>query len=495
MVQSEQSQLAGLRAIVVGAGITGLTAAHTLHKAGIDYVVVEKWPDAAPPAGASIGLFPSTLRVLQQLGLLEHVERLAEPFTDGASNRDPKGKLIMNSDLWGRFRENHGRDVLMLERRAFLETLYDTLPDKSRVHFNKKIEKIVENADGVEISFSDGTTERGDFVLGADGVHSVVRQAMWDHANTVEPGLITVDEKMTIMTTWTCLFGFGPGEPNLGNELSVSSFDGSRCILLATQPKQSFFFVFWKPKKPWSRYTRPRYTEQDAEEAAKSVADLPINETMVFAELWKKRHRAQLADIEEGVLSRWHYGRHVLVGDAAHKVTPNMALGGNLGIESVTVLTNLLRKALVDKKGPGKLKVSELKNVLEEFQAQQLPRAQAIFEVSSSVSRAQAWDSLWLKFTSIYIAPRSNPRALPDGLGEIMRAAPILDFVPVGKWPEGRLEWVHGDAAGKRSAEATPSTPATNDRAGSQLVHAAKLVVGGIAAASIVSWVLQAIVN
>lgn len=123
-----------------------------------------------------------------------------------------------------------------------------------------------------------------------------------------------------IMTTWTCLFGFGPGEPNLRNELSVSSFSGSRCILLATQPRQTFFFVFWKPKKPWSRYTRPRYTEEDAEEAAKSVADLPINETMVFAELWNKRHRAQLADIEEGVLSRWHYGRHVLVGDAAHKV-------------------------------------------------------------------------------------------------------------------------------------------------------------------------------
>lgn len=130
--------------------------------------------------------------------------------------------------------------------------------------------------------------------------------------------LLTRD--LAIMTTWTCLFGFGPGEPHLRNELSVSSFDGRRCALVATQPKQSFFFVFWKPEKPWSRYTRPRYTAQDAEKAAASVADLPINETMVFADLWSKRHRAQLADIEEGVLSRWHYGRSVLVGDAAHKV-------------------------------------------------------------------------------------------------------------------------------------------------------------------------------
>lgn len=122
------------------------------------------------------------------------------------------------------------------------------------------------------------------------------------------------------MTTWTCLFGFGPGEPSLRNELSVSSFDDRRCILFATQPKQSFFFVFWKPKQPWSRYTRPKYSADDVEKAAASVADLPVNETMVFAELWKKKFRAQLADIEEGVLSHWHYGRYVLVGDAAHKV-------------------------------------------------------------------------------------------------------------------------------------------------------------------------------
>lgn len=166
-------------------------------------------------------------------------------------------------------------------------------------------------------------------------------------------------------------------------------------------------------------------------------------------------------------------------------------------MESVTVLTNLLRKAVVDKKGQGKPTASELRRVFEEYQTQQLPRAQAIFDLSSFVSRVHAWDSFWLKFTSMYIAPRSDPRALPDGLGEIMRAAPVLDFVPVGKWPEGRLEWVHGGSAGKGSGseEVKSSTSATNDRVGSQLLHAAKLVVGGIAAASIMSWVLHVIVN
>lgn len=95
----------GFRAVVVGAGITGLTAAHTFHKAGIDYVIAERWSEAAPAAGGSIGIFPHVLRILKQLGLLERAEKLAEPFTDGATNRYPDGSVIANSDLWGYFRE------------------------------------------------------------------------------------------------------------------------------------------------------------------------------------------------------------------------------------------------------------------------------------------------------------------------------------------------------------------------------------------------------
>lgn len=100
-----QQQPKSFRAIIVGAGVTGLTAAHTFDKAGIDYVLVEKWAEAAPPAGASLGLYPSSLRVFQQLGVLEQVKKLGDPFTDGATNRGPNGKPIVNSDLWGYFRE------------------------------------------------------------------------------------------------------------------------------------------------------------------------------------------------------------------------------------------------------------------------------------------------------------------------------------------------------------------------------------------------------
>lgn len=104
------------------------------------------------------------------------------------------------------------------------------------------------------------------------------------------------------------------------NELSVVYNDGYS-FLLGTQPRRCFYFVFQRVKSPWTRYNRPRYTARDAEEMAASVADMPVSETMVFGELWKKRWRGSVVDIEEGILSRWHYGRTVLVGDTAHKVS------------------------------------------------------------------------------------------------------------------------------------------------------------------------------
>ena len=84
---------------------------------------------------------------------------------------------------------------MLLERRGFLEVLWENLPDKSKVLFRKEVTNVVENDNGVEVFLSDGTSEKGDIVVGADGVHSTVREAMWTRANRLQPGIIDVKEK------------------------------------------------------------------------------------------------------------------------------------------------------------------------------------------------------------------------------------------------------------------------------------------------------------
>lgn len=243
------------------------------------------------------------------------------------------------------------------------------------------------------------------------------------------------------------------------NELSVV-YNKGHSFLLGTQPKRCFYFVFQRVKEPWTRYNRPRYTQEDAEKMAADVADMPVSETMVFGELWRKRWRGALVDIEEGVLNRWFYGRTVLVGDTAHKVssatvhhlwirqitqsfsqiTPNMALGGNSGMESVVVLTNLLHRTLASN-SPSKPSPDALTQAFQAYQDQRLPRMRHIMEFSRLITRTQAWDNWFLKMVSIWVLPYLPQRKLANDLGEIIRKAPMLDFVPLGDWDEGLMEW------------------------------------------------------
>lgn len=103
------------------------------------------------------------------------------------------------------------------------------------------------------------------------------------------------------------------------NELSAVHND-RYSFLIGKQEDRTFFFVFRRVKKPYSQYTRPRWTAEDADKAAAAVADHPITENLVFADLWRRRYRGQIVDMEEGILPHWFFGRTVLVGDAAHKV-------------------------------------------------------------------------------------------------------------------------------------------------------------------------------
>lgn len=89
-----------------------------------------------------------------------------------------------------------------------------------------------------------------------------------------------------------------------------------------THPERTFFFVFIKLDKTYHWPAFPKYTAEDVDRQANAIADLPINDQLLFGELWSKRLRGEMVNIEEGVFKHWHSGRIVLAGDAAHKVCP-----------------------------------------------------------------------------------------------------------------------------------------------------------------------------
>lgn len=137
---------------------------------------------------------------------------------------------------------------------------------------------------------------------------------------------------LAMKTAWKSLLGVAPMVPELGERnMTVVSNDGYSFLALS-QPDRVYFFFIFRVDKPFTWPKRVAYTDQDAEALAESVADHPISDSMVFGELWKKRLRGSLVNLEEGVLDHWHAGRIVLVGDSAHKVCTQISRKAAHGI-------------------------------------------------------------------------------------------------------------------------------------------------------------------
>jgi 2-polyprenyl-6-methoxyphenol hydroxylase-like FAD-dependent oxidoreductase len=92
------------RVIIVGGGPTGLAAAHCLHAAGIDYVVLERRPKIVQPYGAALGLWPQGVRLLHQLHLVEAARKISSPM-HLSYHMNPQGKELRKSPLFDVFQE------------------------------------------------------------------------------------------------------------------------------------------------------------------------------------------------------------------------------------------------------------------------------------------------------------------------------------------------------------------------------------------------------
>jgi 2-polyprenyl-6-methoxyphenol hydroxylase-like FAD-dependent oxidoreductase len=165
---------------IVGGGYTGLATALHLEILGIDWVLIEAHDVIAPQLGASIGLAPNGMAIIDQLGCLEDVEKRSTACRS-AQMRNGEGK-VMYSFAVDPIRQIHGYDLTFTERRIVLEIFYDHIKSKDKIFTGQKVQSIEHTKDGVEIYTQEGHTFTADLVVGADGIHSHVRGQMWKAA-------------------------------------------------------------------------------------------------------------------------------------------------------------------------------------------------------------------------------------------------------------------------------------------------------------------------
>ena len=165
--------------------------------------------------------------------------------------------------------------------------------------------------------FEDGACE-GDIVVDCDGVHSTVRQLMWENANRLSPGLITAIEKrcecfrefpyfqllivdLALTSSFRCLVGVAPFLPGLGQNVSHVIQNQGRYMLIVTQPGQTLFFVCIRENSTSYWPQRSHFTIEDADKEAANIAHLPVTTDLLFGEIRMKRTRSYLCPLEEGV--------------------------------------------------------------------------------------------------------------------------------------------------------------------------------------------------
>ncbi|KAH8900295.1 FAD/NAD(P)-binding domain-containing protein, partial [Thozetella sp. PMI_491] len=416
-------------------------AAHILHQAGIDFVMLEKRDSIVAAHGAGIVLFPHSLRVLDQLGLLDKVRAVSIGFDHtNVVTRNGYHYNTLYQVQWAE--ENHGIGWMYLHRPDLFRVLYESLPEpiKARLLTNKKMENIETTPDGVIVRCSDGTTEEGSIVIGADGIHSQTRMLMGQLALQESPDA-PINEERPYTAHFRCLFGntsrtlqgFEAGEtwdshsPNFASQM----FGGKDKI---------WFLVYDKLETPTRETTR--YGDDGQDQFVKRWGDTYVIKTLRLKDVYNAREWSVLSDIHEGVLKRFSWGRIVLVGDAAHKMTPNMGQGWNVGVQDVVVLTNLLR-GLLDEWIGQPVEGAEVEKVFEAYQSAQYEEVIRATSLSGATTRNQTWQTWkdwWLD--RWYIPWTGGARlATRRAFGPIISAGHVLDFLPEKSHLEGLLPW------------------------------------------------------
>jgi len=159
---------------IVGAGLGGIAAGLALLQRGHDVHIYEQ-AESFSRTGAGIQLGPNVLKIMRHLGLEAEVEAMGfKP--DAWLSYDAQAELLADIPL-NRRREDYGASYVTIHRGDFHAVLVDRFPAE-RLHFGHRVSDLVQDAEGVTLSFSGAEPVRAKLVIGADGVNSAVREAL-----------------------------------------------------------------------------------------------------------------------------------------------------------------------------------------------------------------------------------------------------------------------------------------------------------------------------
>ena len=308
--------------LIVGGGIGGLTAAIALRRIGLPVRVFEQAP-ALREVGAGVSLWPNAMRALAELGLRDRILGDHVPM-DRIVVRRRDGTVLVRLREAGRWPE----PAICVHRATLQQVLADAVPG-DRLHLGRRLARFEADGGAVTAVFTDGSTARGRFLVGADGIRSVVRARL--HGD--EPAHYRGYE------IWR-----GVSDVTLPASLLGRSTEwwapGRRFGILPGEPGRVYWYA--------THTTNGREPEPDDDLARDRLRSLFAGWPQPAPELIAATGDALVrTDAEDRpVPRRWGRGPVTLLGDAAHPMTPNMGQGACAAIEDAVVLARCLAEGV-----------------------------------------------------------------------------------------------------------------------------------------------------
>ncbi|GHB26822.1 monooxygenase [Streptomyces viridiviolaceus] len=306
------------RAVVIGGGIGGLTAAAALHRGGLQVTVLER-AGSLQPIGAAISLSPNALRALDVIGIGDEIRDLAAWQGDGGL-RTPGGRWLSRSDA-DAAAERFGGPLVLLHRATLIDSLAALLPpDAVRTAVTASVADPGDADRPARVRTPDGELE-ADLVVAADGIHSAVRRVLFPrHPGPVYSGF----------TTWRVVIPV-PGVRFASHE----SWGPGR--IWGTHPlKDGRVYAYAAAVTPAEGHA----PDDERAELLRRYGDWhdPIPAVLAAARP-EDVLRHDVHHIAEP-LPAYHRGRVALLGDAAHAMPPTLGQGGNQAVEDAIVLAH-----------------------------------------------------------------------------------------------------------------------------------------------------------
>jgi salicylate hydroxylase len=316
---------------IIGAGIGGLAAALALLRRGIDVDIYEQARELSE-VGAGVQISANGTRVLYALGLREPLDEVQVL---------PGGKLIRlwnTGQSWTVFDlgmesvQRFGFPYLTLHRGdlhgVLAQAVMRAKPDA--IHLNRRCVGVEQTDGNVELRFADGETVTAGIVVGADGLHSVMREKLF---GAPQP-------KFCGLTAWRGIVPIERVPPGISADVSTNWIGpGGHCVHYPVRAGTLLNIVALRERDDWT--VEGWNVRGTTEEMLADFQGWNENLLALFREV-DTPYRWALA--LRPTMNAWSRGRCTLLGDACHAMVPFLAQGANMAIEDGFVLARCLEK-------------------------------------------------------------------------------------------------------------------------------------------------------